>query len=693
MSRPIEPVKSDTRQPFSAHLAAAVVLLVWAGVMIAASQVESERLWGLNFLAFTPAGVFPWFLAIVAVALLVTLYPRPIRLTLSRRSSARSGMWWPYNLLLLFAVVAACFMLDARIAILGDGIMRASDAMQIATPLPSELLPSALSMLLARRLPESWGIGGYNALRLISLASGVMLTLGLCWLAPKAEIKRPYWFIGWILTFGSARLFAGYVESYAPAAAFAILWTVALLAYRKGNANALTVILLWLCAFLSHATMMVLAPATLFVLAWGRDATRPRWAPALTFAVLAAAVGTYVGVRMSQLQIGQAGALTGSFLMPLMARAPHNYGILSPAHLGDWFNQMVLLAPAFIVGFIAVMISGSSVQTTPADAGLGSDDRKQNILFWVLATGVPALASLLIDPKLGWPRDWDLFTLFFAPAMAGAALWLAGLRASPARRAAVSVALVSCGLWMVFSVNPDAELRRYNALLDLDPSRGDYGHEILALYYRQIDNPTGEVDEYKKALAVTDNIRYRANIAAACIKAGQYFDAVDWYQSILDRDSTYTTAVFGMAIALQYVGRIADALPYAETACKLMPQDPERQFTLGTIQSHLHEFEAALPHLEAAAIARPDNIDYLNPLAGCYLRLDHYERARTVWQHVLKLNPNFAPAYLNSSMLELSAQNLPESRRLLGEYERRVPTDEQRPEARWLADTLARAGN
>jgi hypothetical protein len=513
-----ETKQSGSRQPPSTRLAAAVVLLLWTGVMLAAAQAGTMRLWGLNYLAFTPPDVFWWFIAAVAVSFLFVLYPGQAHLLVSRRSSTRSMMRWKYSLLLAAAVGAAGMLLNARIAILGDGIMRASDALHIETPMASELLPSALSMLLARQLPAAWGIGGYNALRLISVASGVMLTLGLCWLAPKAEIRRPYWFIFWILTFGSSRLFAGYVESYAPAAAFAILWTVALLAYRKGNTSVLTVIVFWLGAFLSHATMIVLAPATLFVLAWGRDSSRPRWAPALTFLVLAGAIGTYIGIHMRELQIGHAGALTGSFLLPLMPRAPHNYGILSPAHLGDWLNQMLLLAPAFIVAVIATRFCGWFGRITPAHKNPGAGQRRQEILLWTLVAGAPALASLLIDPKLGWPRDWDLFTLFFAPAMAGAALRLADSGPSPVRRTTVSVALVSCGLWMVFSVHADSELRRYNALLELDPSRGDYGHEILALFYRATNRPLGEVAEYKKALEITDNIRYRTNIARRLCK-------------------------------------------------------------------------------------------------------------------------------------------------------------------------------
>ncbi len=689
------PLKSQTPQPYAVHLAAGLALLIWAGVILAASQAGTMRLWGLNFLAFTPPIVTWWFITAVVVGLLVVLYPGAVRVLPSSfaRASSRGVISWPYGLLLAIAVGVTGWLLRAQVGLLGDGIMRASDALQIATPMPSELLPSALSMLLARHLPAGWGIDGYNALRVISVASGVMLTLGLWWLVPKTGIKRPYWFIFWILTFGSFRLFAGYLETYAPAVAFAILWTVAAVAYRRGNTSAFTVITLWVCAFVSHATMILIAPATLFVLAWGRDEPRPNWRPALLFAMVAGALGIYVGLRMHEMQISGLGAGPGYFILPLLSSMTHDYGILTPAHLADFLNHLILLTPALFVALIASRLAGTHKHNLTGHANTSDDRRKRTFIFWILAAGVPAVAGMLLDPKLGWPRDWDLFTLFFLPGMVGAAYWLARIGASPVRRAAAAVAMMSLGLWMVFSVNADAEVRRFKALLELDPSRGDYGHEILALHYRETNQPDEEIEQYKEALAVTDNIRYRGNIAAACIKAGRYNEAIEWYQGILDRDSTFDPAVYGMAIALQYVGRFADALPYAEAALKSMPQDPERQFTLGTIQSRLRDFESALPHLEFAARARPDDVDYLNPLGGCYLQLKRYQEARTVWQQVMKLNPDFAPAYLNSSILELSTQDFPESRRLLGEYERLVPADKRRPEAKWLADTLTRAGN
>lgn len=683
-------INSGSPATLATRLIAAVTLLFWAGIILAASHAGAVRLWGVNHLAFTPPAVIWWFLAALTIACILVLYPGRLN-ALPSMSSARLGAW-RYGVLLAVAVGAAGWLLRAQVGLLGDGIMRAYDAVSIATPMPSELLPSALSMLLARHVPAAWGIDGYSALRIISIASGVLLTLGLWWLAPKTGIKRPYWFTFWILTFGSFRLFAGYLETYAPAVAFGILWTIASIAYRKGNTGAVTVIVLWTLAFLSHATMILLAPATVFVLFWGRETPRPNWRPALVFALIAAGLGAYIGLRMHALQIGGLGAGTGYFFLSLVSDPRHRYGIFSPYHLVDLQNHLVLLTPAFFAALLAKLFNWGREQRAASGRKPNGQLFSPAYIFWTLAAGVPIVVGLLIDPKLGWARDWDLFTLFFTPFMVGAALWLAGLDASPVRRAAAAVALLSLGLWLVFSANADAETRRFKALLELDPSRGDYGHEILALHYREINQPDNEIEQYIRALAVSDNIRYRGNIAAACIRAGRNNESIAWYQSILERDSTFDIAIYGMAVALQYVGRFADALPYAEAAVKAAPDDPEHQYTLGAIQSRLSDFESALPHLEFAARARPDEISYLNPLGGCYLQLKRYQEARAVWHQLMKLDPDFAPVYLNAASLELTTQNLAESRRLLGEYERLTPAENRRPEAQWLADSLTRAG-
>ena len=61
-------------------------------------------------------------------------------------------------------------------------------------------------------------------------------------------------------------------------------------------------------------------------------------------------------------------------------------------------------------------------------------------MFWLLAAGLPLAGAFLVDPKLGWARDWDLFALLCAPALTGAALWLSRLH-GVARRAAAAVAV------------------------------------------------------------------------------------------------------------------------------------------------------------------------------------------------------------------------------------------------------------
>lgn len=584
------------------------------------------------------------------------------------------------------------WLLHAQVGLLGDGIMRAADAVRIKAPMPSELLPSATSMALARYLPPGWGVDGYLALRLISVTSGVGLVLGLWWLAPKAGIERPSLLVFWLLTFGSSRLFAGYLETYAPAVAAAMLWTLASLAYIRGHGKATTVVVFWLLACLSHAMAFALTPATLFVIGFGRAERGVNWHLLLVFTGIVVAVGLYIGTGIHALQVEGEGAEVGYFLLPLLPQPPHHYGVISGAHFLDLMNQWLLLAPALIVA--AIMLLSLTVGDKQKRSGLHR--RTWAALsctegrFWLLAAALPIAGGFLLDPKLGWARDWDLFTIFFAPALVGGAVWLAGLTSFPVRRVAASVAVLSLSLWMVFSVDAEAERVRFEALLEVDPSRADYGHEILALYYRDAGRPLGAIAHYRKALEITDNVRYQSNIAGMLMDLDRLTEAEEWYQSVLDRDSTYDPAVYGMALILRRTGRLKEALSYAEQALVPHPQDPDRRFTLGSIQMSLGNPEAAFPHLQFTARARPREPLKVSMLGACYFELGRYHEARAALQQALRIDSTYTMAYLIFAGVELATQRYDECRRWLNAYERLVPPEERNAVAGGLADSLRR---
>ncbi|MBI3871530.1 MAG: tetratricopeptide repeat protein [candidate division Zixibacteria bacterium] len=676
------------------RIAAALAVGVWGVLLAGAAFAPESRLWGINFLAFAGTPV-RWGFA-VALVLVISFQFVGDRLPniISKIPTGRSLI--SNRRLLGIGLVAAVailgWLLHEREAFLGDGTLRADDAVHGAWLIPSESLATMLAAALARHLPSAWGIDGFAAYAIVSVASGVLLAVGLWWLAPKISDGRSGGLIFWLLTFGTVRLLAGYVESYAPAYVAITLWAVAALAYRRGRLNPGWVIGLWVLAVISHLFSILLLPATLW-LCWVGPADHSRPARRPLF-VLAAAALVFAGTEIwavYRFQMAQFGMQTSHFLLPLLPRPPHHYGIVSLAHFLDFLNQWFLLAPGFLIAVALTLLLRRDDWRVAALPQSVHDFVHSDMAFWSLAALAPLFAGSWIEPQLGWGRDWDLFCVLFAPTLVGIAIWLNSLGGA-IRRAAAGTAVLAAALWLSFSVDADAERHRFEALLDLDPTRADYGHEIMGQYYRRHDEYPQAILHYQKALMVSDNHRYRINIAAAYMHMEQFGDAQRWYRDVLGRDSANPSALQGMSLALDRSERPDEALAYAKRALATDPKDPDYACEVGTLLVQLKQFSEALPYLETAVRARPPSAVRLNGLGVCYLMLGRAAESQTCFEEALRLSPDETVIWLSAARAAMARQNFAESRRLLQQYEARTVPAQRAAEAARLADTLRKVG-
>lgn len=663
----------------------AAAVLMWAVVLLIAGQFETQRLWGLNYLAFLPAA-YRWIVLAFAVLAAGVVWS-----TRSPSTSSQTHRFiltrWPGLLLLTGGVVVLGWLLRSRTALLGDGFMRAADALTIPSPMPSEFLPSAAAMALARYAQSAWQLAEQDALRIVSILAGVILVVGLWYYAPRAGIKRPWTFVFFVLTCGAARLLAGYVESYAFPFAFLVLWSVATLGYMRGRLSAWPAIGFSILAIMSHYAALTIAPATAWALWSTARAQKRNQAPFVVHAVLVLAVGGFLAWDINRQMVAGLGVSAGHFLLPIFAAPPLNYGVLTPAHWIDFVNQWLLLTPALVVaGALWLSLENALPKSD------GEPVQRSERIFWLLAIILPLGASLLLDPKLGWARDWDLFTVFFTPALVGCALWLSNLASTPVRRAAAAVALLSLGLWLSFAVDTKAEQARFEALLQLDPERASYGYEILAMLARERNDTLGSIDYYKKSVAVADNNRIRVNIANTYYHLNRLSESLQWYETVLARDSMDASGLYGESLVLDQMGRFQDALLLARKAVALTPEIAERQFNAGSILLKLHQPDQALPYFEAAARLDLTETAYLNMLGGCNFQLGRDSEALDAWERAIKIDPNLGSAYLNAANLQLQKGNFADARRLIDEYGARVPAGQRHPGAAVITDSLAKAG-
>jgi tetratricopeptide (TPR) repeat protein len=105
-------------------------------------------------------------------------------------------------------------------------------------------------------------------------------------------------------------------------------------------------------------------------------------------------------------------------------------------------------------------------------------------------------------------------------------------------------------------------------------------------------------------------------------------DAVRELQAELAIDGHNTRARAMLALVLDRLGRAREALPLAEQAAKEAPELARAQYALGRALLDTGSTTAAIPHLEAAERADPDQLEHHTALARAYSKAGRYDDSR-----------------------------------------------------------------
>jgi uncharacterized protein (TIGR03790 family) len=157
----------------------------------------------------------------------------------------------------------------------------------------------------------------------------------------------------------------------------------------------------------------------------------------------------------------------------------------------------------------------------------------------------------------------------------------------------------------------------------------------------------GNVAEAEKTLERATEMEPRLGAAQIVLAStyearGEYDKAMDRYRRILAVDSQNTVALNNLAFALAVRKQAPkDALPLAQRAFNLAPTAMVAD-TLGWIHHLLGDDRTALPLLERAAAALPENPEILVHAATVHIALNVKDKARAELDAAEKANPQLA---------------------------------------------------
>jgi len=585
------------RELYHTHLPGWGLFLLSAICYIVCALLPPGRAWALHVFAYLPL----WVVAgVVAAGLCAGMLVH----WLSGEQTADKGT--DRRLLGAAACVASAlaagfWLLQAQTFFFGDGYQ-----------LIEYTADSNPSILKSRELLESWihhwvyratgGSGVADAAsvyQIVSIGAGVIYLVSLAVLSKGilAATERRALFVLGMASGGWMLLFFGYVENYSLFVLFVMLYCLVGIRVLKTGAARWLVVLLQILLVGFHLLGVTLIPATVYVvfhdtfvsrrIATLSSRVRAGWVVVVAAAVIGTlliAADRYLFFRFS---------LVPLFPSPYVAEG---YSLFSWRHLADYANLLLVLIPGGLLLALAF-----------AKLPLRRVLQAAEMRFLLVASASTLGAAFVFDPKLGMPRDWDLFS--FA-GVAPAVFLLYGIIAFGGDRRnlrrlvlfAVATGLMALTARAAWIATPDVGVQHFKDYLHLDRVKGHNSWLHLISYH----NTRGD-----SLLADQTRAEWQAAFPEERLmkEANRLFHQA--------KDVGGAAALVRRVIAID-------------------PSYPDAYGFLGFVFLEMRQFDSALAYLRIADGLRPGRANDMNNMAQAYYGLGKLDKAEEVLLRAVK---------------------------------------------------------
>ena len=594
--------------------------------LVAASWVQPGRSWGLAWYALFP-GLGQGLLILVGLAVPLLLGRRSYAHSVASpsRSNPDPGFYL-FALVAIFVYLVAFVVLRTRTHFLGDGYLmlaKLEGAMQL--PRVSQTWPYLLQKLVQGLIGHASADPTLATFRLLSWGSGLLLLAGVGHAARQlfaANGDRIIFFLG-VATGGYILLFFGYVENYPPLAATVGLLCLAGMMIARGLLSRWVILPLLVVAVFFHGLALALAPACAYVILAGTPlgrkiaalSSRLKIAGLAALIVIALGVAGYLYLTNYFFRLAFVPVVPDAFTVG-------GYTMFSAAHILDFVDLVFQLCPAIVllpVVLFAVRRSGIS--------------RSPEYLFLALATAGGLAVAWAVDPKLGMPRDWDLFAFAGLPPALLLYCLLSDERLNLRGRAKIAILGITLGLVVLAPrVATQIDFERAVAVFDrataLDRLRTSSVQEVL---YRFL-NEMGRPDEVERRRAAFE--RERPDVgwldqAIQLSRKGEFERATELFRKVLAFNPSHSAAWSNLGATFQWKGDNDSALTCLRIADALTPYDANVHNNLGIVYYSMGDYPRAERHWLESIRLDPDNFksrDHLLQLYQIQKRSDDYLR-------------------------------------------------------------------
>jgi len=525
-----------------------------------------------------------------------------------------------------------------RMYLLGDGNLRGAEIVAGMSFSVTEPLDFYLHALLFK-------ISNLNVSQvyaLLSCLAGMVFVYLVLLLADRiGENGEERFFISSLLiTMGANQLFFGYVESYslmyvALMAFFLFAWL-----YLQKRCGLWLPTSVFLLATSLHLAGLTLLPSLIYLyfvkirkIKVENKRTLELTKPMLLLFLFFLIGG---GLWMLNKNAPSWASLDTIFLFPLGSYDKSLYSLFSLSHIADVFNHQLLVSPVGTALWFALIFFFSQVITF-----------KSKMTIFLLLVIIPQLFfALLLNPQLGYPRDWDLFAFTSSGyTILGVYLLLQLFRKLQLERvryialALVGTSLLSTLPWIYVNATQNTAIDRFEHILNLDVQRAALGHECLAYNYRRLGQKEKEAKEWNKAIQLSRKPRYIKNLGAVYVEMGEYQKAAQKLEEVLrlDPDDHLTHSDLGKVYVV--LGENQKAQVHFQKAIDLEPDNPVYYENLGLFLLDSGLFDESIQVFEKALRIRPDFLSNYRNLGFAYANSGNYIEAIKYLQMYLDYDP------------------------------------------------------
>ncbi len=473
----------------------------------------------------------------------------------------------------------------------------------------------------------------FQAVSIISGAISIFFFILISGEISKNSTRR---FLAFICMFGSAVLlmFFGYVESYSPAwAAFSgfIYFT---LRYLNRERGLIYIFIFLLIGILFHLQMAIYIPAVIYILFSGeRGKALYKKNGRIIKVIIAVTIGfaIYVFVKKYHSDL-----YFENIFLPLFSGKPASpyYSLFSLPHLLDVLNQLLLLSP--LLPLLLYLSFG----------GIKNSIKNRKVLALGLMAGAILIFLLIIDPKLGMPRDWDLFSFSALPLTLLLIILIPEIKLKGLSKYFYIIVLyliVAVVPFLITNLGRNSSISYMKYMINLDLPKAQSSILALRDYYYLVNDPLRadslnvfysdnfwNEKRIESAFSALDNNKLKlAETILSSIKPDKFFSK---YHNLKSE------------IYFQQ-GKSTLALEESKKAIQLRQYDARLYSNQAVIYAAREEYESAYQALKKGYRLDSLNIDLIAGLAGYHLAFGSPDSVLIYSQKMIAIDSTVAYAY------------------------------------------------